>query len=163
MSEETRMAEIQPAFRRRRQFLCATAGAAAYLIVPRSSFPAMATSAEVTDLIAELSGDKPVTPGRIKLDIPNMVENGNAVGLTASVDEPLPQGLRVDSFHIFADGNPLPHVANFYFGPRAGTRRVSTRIRLATSQTVTAIARLSDGSCWSDSVELLVTIAACIE
>ncbi len=62
-----------------------------------------------------------------------------------------------------AERNPLPHVANFTFGPRSGRPRVSTRIRLATSQTVIAIAVMNDGSCWSDSVDLLVTLAACIE
>ena len=65
--------------------------------------------------------------------------------------------------HVFAEGNPLPNVAHFHFGPRAGAARVSTRIRLATSQTVVAIAKLADGSCWTDSIELMVVLAACLE
>ena len=87
-------------------------------------------------------------------------ENGNAVAMSVSVaDPPSP----VASIHVFAEGNPLPRVAVFHFGPRSGAPRVSTRIRLATSQTVIAIARLKDGSCWRDSIDLLVTLAACIE
>ena len=65
--------------------------------------------------------------------------------------------------HVFAGRNPLPNVTNVSFGPRSGRPRFATRIRLATSQTVVAIAKLEDGSCWSDSVELIVTLAACIE
>jgi sulfur-oxidizing protein SoxY len=88
------------------------------------------------------------------------VENGNAVSMTVSVDAPAAQ---VRSIDVFAEGNPLPHVVRFRFGPRAGAARVATRIRLATSQTVIAVAKLADGTCWRDSVDLLVTLAACID
>jgi sulfur-oxidizing protein SoxY len=89
-----------------------------------------------------------------------MVENGNSVSMTVSVTNP---PAPVEAIHVFAEGNPLPQVGVFQFGPRSGAARVSTRMRLATSQTVIAIARLRDGSCWRDSVDLLVTLAACIE
>jgi sulfur-oxidizing protein SoxY len=122
--------------------------------------PAGATPAEVAALIQSLVGDAPLQDGLIHLDLPVMVENGNSVAMTVSVaDPPSP----VESIHVFAEGNPLPHVAVFRFGPRSGAPRVATRMRLATSQTVIAIARLRDGSCWRDSVDLLVTLAACIE
>jgi sulfur-oxidizing protein SoxY len=88
------------------------------------------------------------------------VENGNSVGMTVSVDAPIAQ---VRSIDVFAEGNPLPHVLRVRFGPNAGAPRIATRIRLATSQTVIAVAKLTDGSCWRDSVDLLVTLAACIE
>ncbi len=91
------------------------------------------------------------------------MENGNTVPMTVGVDGDYPASERVDSLHVFAEGNPLPNVAHFHFGPAAGRPRVQTRIRLATSQTVIAIAMLADGSCWSDSVELLVTLAACLD
>jgi sulfur-oxidizing protein SoxY len=121
---------------------------------------AAATPAEVAALIQALVGDNPIKEGLIHLDLPVMVENGNSVSMTVSVaDPPSP----VASIHVFAEGNPLPRVAVFRFGPRSGAPRVSTRMRLATSQTVIAIAQLRDGTCWRDSVDLLVTLAACIE
>ena len=129
---------------------------AACAAVPR----ARATPAEVAALIRELVGDAPLKDGLIHLDLPVMVENGNAVAMSVSVtDPPSP----IEAIHVFAEGNPLPRVAVFRFGPRSGAPRVSTRMRLATSQTVIAIARLRDGTCWRDSVDLLVTLAACIE
>jgi sulfur-oxidizing protein SoxY len=136
---------------RRRLILLATCA-----VIPR----AVATPAEVSALIKELVGEAPSRDGLIHLDLPVMVENGNSVSMSVSVaDPPSP----VETIHVFAEGNPLPRVAVFHFGPRSGAPRVSTRIRLATSQTVIAIARLRDGSCWRDSVDLLVTLAACIE
>jgi sulfur-oxidizing protein SoxY len=142
---------------RRRFLLLAGSG----LIVPLASGgPARATPAQVAALIAELVGETALRDGRVKLDLPVMVENGNSVGMTVSVDVPVTQLRSID---VFAEGNPLPHVARFVFGPRAGSTRVATRIRLATSQTVIAVAKLADGSCWRDSVDLLVTLAACIE
>ena len=122
--------------------------------------PAAATPAEVAALIQALVGDAPLKNGLIHLDLPVMVENGNSVAMTVSVtDPPSP----VEAIHVFAEGNPLPRVAVFRFGPRSGAPRVTTRMRLATSQTVIAIARLQDGTCWRDSIDLLVTLAACID
>jgi sulfur-oxidizing protein SoxY len=121
---------------------------------------ASATPAQVAGLIRDLVGEAPPKDGLVKLDLPVMVENGNAVSMTVSVEAP-PSPVRL--IHVFAEGNPLPNVARFHFGPRSGAPRVATRIRLATSQTVIAIAQLQDGSCWRDSVDLLVTLAACID
>ncbi len=128
------------------------------------SAPARATEAEVAELIKQLAGDGTLKPGRIKLDIPALIENGNAVAMTASVDgAPTSGPERVASISVFAPRNPLPHVITAHFGPCSGRPRISTRIRLATSQSVIAVAKLEDGSCWTDSVDLLVTLAACIE
>jgi sulfur-oxidizing protein SoxY len=137
---------------RRRHALWLAAGS----VLPRAA----ATPAQVHALIAELVGDAPLRNGLVHLDMPVMVENGNSVSITVSVtDPPSP----VDAIHVFAEGNPLPRVAVFRFGPRSGGPRVATRMRLATSQTVIAIARLKDGSCWRDSMDLMVTLAACID
>jgi sulfur-oxidizing protein SoxY len=131
------------------------------LVVPLAPIrPARATPAEVAALIRELVGEAELHDGRVKLDLPVMVENGNSVGMTVSVDAPVAQ---VRSIDVFAEGNPLPHVLRVQFGSHAGAPRVATRIRLATSETVIAVAKLADGSCWRDSVDLLVTLAACIE
>jgi sulfur-oxidizing protein SoxY len=143
----------------RRRWLIGASG-----IVLAGLAPARATESEVAQLIKELVGDATLTPGRVKLDIPLLVENGNAVSMTVAVDgAPAAGPERVASLHVFAERNPLPHVINATFGPRSGRPKLATRIRLATSQTVIAVAKLQDGSCWSDSIELLVTLAACIE
>lgn len=139
----------------RRRFLIA-----AGCVLPAIWAPARATPAEVAAAIKATVGDTKLQPGRLKLDVPVMVENGNAVGLTASIDA-LPGEVR--AIHVFATGNPLPNVAHFRFGPRTGRPQISTRFRLATSQTVIAIAEMTDGRCFTDSVDLLVTLAACIE
>jgi sulfur-oxidizing protein SoxY len=73
------------------------------------------------------------------------------------------EGDHVKSIHIFNEKNPQPNVASFYLDPRAGRAQVSTRIRLADSQKVIAIAQLKDDSFWSDSVDVVVTLAACLE
>jgi len=148
----------------RRRFLVASAGAAGCLILPWGrSTPARATPADVAAKIREVVGDAPIRKGRIKLDLPILVESANAVGVTLAVEEPLPPTARVLSFHLFAEQNPLPNVAHFHFGSRSGRPRVSTRIRLATSQVVIAVAKCADGTCWSDSVETLVALAACLD
>jgi len=145
----------------RRHFL--VAASAAGLLAALPDHAARATEAQVAALIKDLVGDNALRQGRVKLDIPLLVENGNAVPMTVSVDGGFTGPQRVSSLHVFAQRNPLPHVASFTFGPRAGRPVVATRIRLATSQTVIAVAKLADGSCWSDSVELIVTLAACVE
>ena len=121
---------------------------------------AQATPVQVAGLIRRLVGDAALMEGKVKLDLPVLVENGNAVGMTVTVDAPTGA---VRSLHVFADGNPSPEVLRLSFGPRAGVPRVQARIRLAISQTVTAVAQLRDGTFWQDSVELLVTLAACVE
>ena len=142
----------------RRRFLVLTG--ASGLLLPLPPGPTRATPAQVAALIAELVGDAQLHDGRVKLDMPVMVENGNAVAMTVSVDAPVEQ---VSSIDVFAEGNPLPHVVRIQFGPRAGAAHIATRIRLASSQTVIAVAKLTDGTCWRDSVDLLVTLAACID
>jgi sulfur-oxidizing protein SoxY len=95
--------------------------------------------------------------------VPPLVENGNTVPLTVSVANPMTSSDYVKSIHIFNEKNPQPNVGNFYLGPRAGRAQVSTRIRLADSQKIIAIARLSDDSFWSVTADVVVTLAACTE
>ncbi len=101
--------------------------------------------------------------GRVKLDIPPLVENGNTVPMTVSVTSPMTVDDYVRSIHVFNEKNPQPHIGNFHLGPAAGRAQVSTRIRLADSQKVVAVAQMSDGSFWSASVDVVVTLAACTE
>jgi sulfur-oxidizing protein SoxY len=113
--------------------------------------------------IRDFVGEARVRPGRVSLDLPPLVENGNAVPLNVTVESPMTPADHVKAIAVFNEKNPQPHVAVFRLGPRAGRASVSTRIRLADSQKVTAVAQLSDGSFWSDSADVIVTLAACVE
>ena len=125
--------------------------------------PTGATEDTMAEAIRDLIGEAPVTPGKVKLELPSIVENGNTVPLSVSVKSPMTEADHVESIHIFNQKNPQPYVAAFHLGPRAGKASVATRIRLADSQRVVAIARLADGTFWSDSVDVIVTLAACTE
>ncbi|BAM91170.1 putative sulfur oxidation protein SoxY [Bradyrhizobium oligotrophicum S58] len=125
--------------------------------------PVQATPAMLTSAIRNLVGEANVRVGKVRLDIPPLVENGNTVPMTVSVDHPMTAESYVKSIHVFNEKNPQPNVANFHLTPRAGRAQVATRIRLADSQKVVAIAKLSDGSFWSVSVDVIVTLAACTE
>jgi sulfur-oxidizing protein SoxY len=147
----------------RRQFLTvagsligSVAATSAQTVRPAAATPTAAA-------IDEIVGDAPVHQGKVKLEVPPLVENGNAVPLTVSVDSPMTEREHVKSIHVFNEKNPQPNVASFYLGPRAGRAQVSTRIRLADSQKVIAVAQLADDSFWSDSVDVVVTLAACLE
>lgn len=147
------------AARTRREWLAA-AGAAALSLHLR---PARADSAELAAAIHEFAGGAPVREGRVNLDIAPLVENGNTVPVTVEVTSPMTPSDHVAAIALFSERNPLRDVARFGLGRRSGLARVSTRIRLATSQNLVAVARLSDGSYWSHRVEVVVTLAACVE
>jgi sulfur-oxidizing protein SoxY len=125
--------------------------------------PVDATPAMLAAAIRNVVGEAPVHTGKVKLDIPPLVENGNTVPMTVSVASPMTADDHVKSIHVFNEKNPQPNIGNFYIGPWAGRAQVSTRIRLADSQKVVAIAHLSDGSFWSASADVVVTLAACTE
>ena len=112
---------------------------------------------------SNVTGGAAVRTGKVKLDIPPLVENGNTVPMTVSVSHPMAPEDHVKSIHVFNEKNPQPNIANFHLGPHTGRAQVSTRIRLADSQKIVAIAKLSDGSFWSASVDVVVTLAACTE
>ena len=130
-----------------------------------ADFFGQAGAAEVTmvNAIGALIGEGALQRGKVRLELPPIVENGNAVSLTVSVESPMTESNHVESIHIFNQKNPQPYVAAFNLGPRVGKASVSIRIRLADSQQVVAIARLNDGSYWSDSADVIVTLAACTE
>ena len=147
----------------RRELLAAAGIGAAGLASVASVRPARATPAEMDAAIREFVGEAQVRPGKVTLDIPGLVENGNAVPITVSVESPMTTEDHVKAIAVFNEKNPQPHVAVFHLGPRAGRAAVATRVRLANSQTITAIAQMSDGSFWSAKAEVVVTLAACIE
>ena len=147
----------------RRQFLWTAGTAAAGALLVTTAEPARATPAAMQQAIDKVVGSARVTPGRVTLELPPLVENGNSVPLVVSVESPMTAADHVKAFHVFTEKNPQPEVVTFRFGPRAGRARVATRVRLADTQSVTAIAELSDGSFWSVSVPVVVTLAACLE
>jgi sulfur-oxidizing protein SoxY len=146
---------------KRRDFLIA--GGAIGAVFGLGAGAARATPAEVKQAILQLTGAAPVKTGRVTLDLPPLVENGNSVPLTIRVDNPMTVADHVKAIHVFVEKNPQPYVASFHLGPRAGRASVSTRIRLADSQTVVAVCEMSDGSFWSGSADSVVTLAACTE
>src|SRR2546425_298681 len=149
----------------RRQFLRTAGGVAAGLglgavIAVR---PARATPASMQEAIRKVVGSARVNTGKLKLELPPLIENGNTVPLAVTVDSPMTEADHVRAVHVFTEKNPQPNVVSFHLGPRAGRAKVATRIRLADSQTVLAICELSDGAFWSDSADIVVTLAACLE
>jgi sulfur-oxidizing protein SoxY len=143
----------------RRQLLGAAAGVAA-------SIEWRSVGAAQEDLAAAIRAfavGGPVRAGRVKLDIAPLVENGNVVPITVAVESPMSTSDHVKAIAVFNERNPQRDVAVFRLGPRAGRATVATRIRLATSQQLVAVAQMNDGSCWTHTVDVIVTLAACVE
>lgn len=150
---------VTTAFLTRRQVL----GGAAALGVWVRIGPATAASDDLAAAVAVYTGGAPLQRGKVRLEIAELVDNGNVVPLTVTVDSPMTAAQHVKAIAVFNEKNPQREVAKFNLGLRAGKASVSTRIRLATSQQLMAVAQLSDGSYWSHTVNVIVTLAACIE
>ena len=122
-----------------------------------------ATPASMQSAMKKIVGEATLAKGKVKLELPPLVENGNSVPCNVTVNSPMTAADYVKAIHIFNEKNPQPNVISVKLGPRAGKASFSTRIRLADTQNITAIAEMSDGSCWSDEVFVIVTLAACVE
>jgi sulfur-oxidizing protein SoxY len=145
---------------KRRGFLAAAAGALALPVLAESA------RAQVNPLdpnIWAVTNGAPVKKGKVKLELPQLADNGNSVPMKVSVESPMTEAEHVKSIHLFSERNPVPRMASFYLGPRAGKAEISSRVRLAGSQRVTAIAQFSDGTFWSDSAHVQVTLSACMD
>jgi sulfur-oxidizing protein SoxY len=142
----------------RRAFL---AGAALLTMLPLSA--ARATPDAMAAAIKEVVGEGTIREGKVKLDLPPLVENGNVVPLTVSVESPMTPADHVKAIHVFNEKNPQPHVFSARLGPRNGKAVIATRIKLADSQKIVAIAETSSGEFWSASADVIVTLAACVE
>ncbi|MBX3553302.1 MAG: SoxY-related AACIE arm protein [Pseudolabrys sp.] len=138
-------------------------GGGALTVTALTLRPASATPETMRAAIRQIVGDAELKKGRVHLEIPPLVENGNTVSCSVSVDSPMTQADHVKAIHIVNEKNPQPNVISVALGPRAGRARFSTRIRLADTQKVIAIAQLSDGSFWSDSADVVITLGACLE
>lgn len=113
--------------------------------------------------VGKVVGNAPLRAGRVRLDLPPLIENGNSVPLTVSVDSPMTPADHVRAIHVFTEKNPQPNVISAFLGPRAGRARLATRARIADTGTVTAVAQMSDGTFWADRVQVVVTLSACLE
>lgn len=122
---------------------------------------ARATPQDVQAILTERYGDRTLSEGRIDMDLPEIAENGNTVPVAVAVDSPMTAEDYVKSVTIFAEGNPLPEVAMFHFTPRSGIAQAATRMRLAGTQNVVAVAEMSDGSLYMAKREVKVTIGGC--
>jgi sulfur-oxidizing protein SoxY len=151
----------------RRQVLTGAGALAGGLGLPALSARAhaqlQANPAALSMAIRKVVGDAKVNEGKVKVDIPPLSENGNAVALTVTVDSPMTPSAHVKAIHVFAEKNLLPNVISVQLGPRAGRPSVQTRIRLADTQDILAIAELSDGTFWSHSAHVIITLGACLE
>lgn len=122
---------------------------------------ASASPEGVQKLLAELTGGKTPAEGRVKVDMPQIAENGNAVPVTVTVESPMTDKDYVKAVHIIAEANPDPGVASFGFTPASGKAQVSTRMRLARTQNIVAVAEMSDGTLYTGKTEVKVTIGGC--
>lgn len=144
---------------RRRTFLATgVGGVVSILLAPI----ARATPETMAAAIADFANGE-IREGRVTLEISPLVDSGNSVPLTVSVESPMTPEDHVETIAVFNERNPLPDVARFHLGPRSGLAKVSVRIRLGDTQQVVAVARMSDGSLWSASRQVIVTAPACIE
>jgi len=142
---------------KRRDFLAGAAGALALPGAVRAQVDPL------DPLVRTLAGGAPVRRGKVTLVLPQLADNGNSVPIRITVDSPMTPADHVKSIHLYSERNPVPNMASFYLGPRAGKAEINSRVRLAGSQRVTAVAKLSDGSFWYDAAPIVVTLSACLD
>jgi sulfur-oxidizing protein SoxY len=147
---------VQPT-RREALSLAAIAGLAA-ILAPKMS---LADEGMVAAEIKKLFGDRKIDSGKIKLDVPEIAENGLVVPINVEVESPMTDKDYVKTVHVFADGNPLPGVVSYRFTPSSGKAAASTRMRLAQTQNIVAIAEMSNGNLYSTKSNIKVTIGGC--
>ncbi|CCE04840.1 putative sulfur oxidation protein (soxY) [Bradyrhizobium sp. STM 3843] len=118
-------------------------------------------SNDAAELIKKFTGGKEAASGKISLDLPEIAENGNTVPLSLTVDSPMTADNYVKEVLFVADGNPNGGVATLMFSPLSGKAEASIRIRLAQTQNVIAVAKMSDGSLFTERKTVKVTIGGC--
>ena len=143
----------------RRQLLVAGAASIGSLVLR----PAHATPAALRTAISQFTDGRVPSDGRVVLTIDTLVENGNAVPVSVNVQSAMTMAEHVQRIALFTESNPQPEVVVFHLGPHNGRAQVATRMRMATSQHITAVAVMNDGSAWQHRVQVVVTLAACLE
>ncbi len=147
----------------RRHVMAAGLGAGLGAGLAVSWRPAHALSDELAGALRGFTGGAATREGRVHFDIAPLVENGNTVPITVTVQSPMSAADHVQAIAVFNEKNPQRDVLVYRLTPASGKAVVSTRIRLATTQQLVAVAKMNDGSCWTHTVDVIVTLAACIE
>jgi sulfur-oxidizing protein SoxY len=142
--------------RRRRLLIGAGLACASPLVRAQARWPAIPA-------LATLLGGRTLQPGRVNLEIPKLADNGNSVPLTITVDSPMTERDRVVAIHLFSERNPRPRMASIALGPDVGRAELATRIRLAGTQHIVAVAEMADGALWGAMTEVIVTQSACVD
>jgi sulfur-oxidizing protein SoxY len=145
----------------RRQTLAISMAALAAAALPQLGARAFAAVGDVEELIKKFTGGKRPMQGRVRLDLPEIAENGNTVPMTVSVESPMTAESYVSDVLVVADRNPRAGVVSFHFSPASGVAEASTRIRLSETQNVIAVAKMSDGTFYTATKEVKVTIGGC--
>jgi len=143
----------------RREFL--KTGSMAMLAAVLAPHMVMAEEADVKAAIEKLYAGKSMAAGKIKLDLPQIAENGLVVPIGIDIESPMTDADYVKAVHVFADGNPLPGVLTYRFTPECGKASASARMRLAKTQNIVAVAEMSNGSLFTAKQEVKVTIGGC--
>lgn len=123
--------------------------------------PALATPSEAAAVVADFTAGKTPAEGRVHLDLPEIADDGNSVPMTITVDSPMTDEDHVTDVLVVADGNPRPGVAVFHFSPASGVAEVSTRIRMAQTEHIIAVAKMNDGSVFMAQRQVTVTVGGC--
>jgi sulfur-oxidizing protein SoxY len=150
---------LEKALVSRRKFVFGASAAAAGLWT--ASAQAQDANRAWEDALKKILGDARPVEGRINFDMPEIAENGNTVPFTISMDSPMTEKDYVKAIHIISTGNPQPGVATFHYTPQSGKAAVSSRMRLARSQEVIAVAELNDGKFVIARRPVKVTIGGC--
>jgi sulfur-oxidizing protein SoxY len=143
----------------RRELLQMAAAGAAFVV----ALPLVASAApeQVVAEIKKLYGEKKLTEGKIKLDLPSIAENGLVVPLNFEVESPMTDKDYVKAVHFFSEGNPNPLLASFQFTPLCPKASAAIRVRLANTQNIVAVAEMSNGDVYTARKEVKVTIGGC--
>ena len=158
------MIYAQPSRLSRRHVLVGLLGCLGCLLVPlRKARSADALPEKLVPLIRQATGGAIPQLGRVTLSLPTLAESGHSVRLRVRVESPMTPQAHVKRIHIFSEKNPRPLIARFSLGPGAGRAEIHTRIRLAGTQQVVAVAVMNDGTAWMASAQVVVTAAACVE
>lgn len=132
-------------------------------LVPKAGSQPNSHISTTDPLVYSFTKGRDVLPGKVKIELPKIAENGHSVAMTVKVDSPMTEASHVRAVHMIAEKNPVRDMAVFYLGPHSGRAEVGTRIRLNGTQRIVAVAELSDGTFWSDAVQIEVREAACTD
>lgn len=141
----------------RREFVLGASAAAALLTLGSQS----ASAKSVADMVTKATGGAAATEGKVKIDMPELAENGNLVPFTISAESAMTDADHVKSIYVFATANPVPDVALARFTPMSGKAEFVSRMRMAKTQDVLAVAVMSDGKAYMSKTQVKVTIGGC--